>query len=104
MEGQWVRPPDPQPVTPAEYVQQLQAQLEWAHWHAQANLKAAQQSQKVRYDQGTRQRVFTVGDRVLVHGLTRPGQGNNPWEGLFPVTRIVGFSMGPGPAMFGPST
>lgn len=89
-EEQWARGPEEVERPPEEHLYLLQYRLETARGMARQNLERARDYQKRRYDQGTRARVFQVGDSVLVARRVLAKSGGDPWQGPFPVVRVLG--------------
>lgn len=90
MEERWARGPDDPPRAPEEYLRLLQDRIRTAQDLAQGNLERAQGKQKERYDRGTRARAFHPGDQVLVARRVLATTKGDPWQGPFPVVRVLG--------------
>lgn len=68
----------------------LQDRIKTAQRLARENLEHAQGKQKERYDRGTRARTFNPGDQVLVARRILATTKGDPWQGPFPVVRVLG--------------
>ena len=89
-EDQWAPRQADKGVPPGEHVQRLKARLEAVRAVARDNLESAQQAQKATYDQGTKARTFSVGDKVWVRREVLGPHQKDPWGGPFPITRVLG--------------
>lgn len=71
-------------------MQHLKARLAKAQKHAQANQQQAQVKQKEIYDKKSKPTVFKTGDHVLVSNCVLRCPQGDPWQGPFPVVKVLG--------------
>ena len=84
----------PQPLYGESYVDDAFRGLQFSFSHAKDSMVLAENAQKLYFDRKTKERVFSVGDRVLVHFPKIP-RGVNPkfykkWLGSYEVIKKVG--------------
>lgn len=65
---------------------QLQQHLQTLRQLAHDNLIQAQEIQKKRYDHGTQEWSFQLGEQVLVSSQAMANPMGDPWQGPFTVT------------------
>lgn len=90
IEGGGPGPGEAEPSNPATYVNQVHRHLETLHQAARENLLQAQETQKARYDQGTRVRTLQPRDQVLVSRQAMAHPTGDPYQGPYVVTRVLG--------------
>ena len=73
-----------------QYILQMRAKLSSMTELAQLNKQEAQVYQKAWYDQSARDRVYQVGDKVLVLMPTSTHKLQAQWQGPYTISRRVG--------------
>ena len=81
---------DPQDTDVVQYILQMRAKLSSMTELAQLNKQEAQAYQKAWYDQSARDRVYQVGDKVLVLMPTSTHKLQAQWQGPYTISRRVG--------------
>ena len=84
----------PQPLYGESYVDDTFRGLQFSFRHAKGSMVLAENARKSYFDRKMKERVFSVGDRVLVHFPKVP-RGVNPkfykkWRGSYEVIKKVG--------------